>query len=73
MPKWTAPDADCPGVSVNGDWFAAVAGVVTLPDEPEFAADLSAFGFKPTPDEPSPAPSPSPARPAAPARASRRK
>lgn len=58
MPKWKSPDAECPGVSVAGQWFDAVHGVVTLPDEPEFAADFTPFGFEQVAEEPAPEPAP---------------
>jgi hypothetical protein len=48
MSKWKAPENAGPSVSVGGQTFNIVDGVVELPDG-EFGSALIPFGFEPIP------------------------
>lgn len=49
MSKWKAPENAGPNVSVGGQTFNIVDGVVELPDEGNYASALIPFGYKSIP------------------------
>lgn len=49
MSKWKAPENAGPNVSVGGQTFNIVDGVVELPDEGNYASALIPFGYESIP------------------------
>lgn len=45
MAKWKCPEDAGPGVSIGGQWFENVDGVITTPDDPQYALALSPHGY----------------------------
>jgi hypothetical protein len=50
MSKWKAPEDAGPSVSIGGQTFNIVKGVVELPNEGEYASALIPFGYEPIPE-----------------------
>jgi len=45
MTKWKCPEDAGPGVSIGGEWFENVDGVITTPEGETYALALSPFGY----------------------------